>query len=156
LFHFPLAVIDEPGSGFRVRPSLARRRGHGERPVLAIGRGRALGPQLDGLVLDALVLVAHERAQERPSFVAHLFKVAQLHIAINGAPLVTEPRRPPLHRAWLAMESPGDGVPRMPHGPQFRGLDQQSPGVLAHEMPPKMCASTYAVNKVMGINRPEK
>jgi hypothetical protein len=136
--HLLIILIEQCLRLFRAdRILLARRRRRDARSVLPVNRRRALGPQFDRLVLDALVVIAHERPQEGPGLVAGFFKVAQLNVAVNGGPFVGKALRPFLHRACLALDAPGDGLPGMPNRPQLGGLRQQRDGVLAHEGTPK-------------------
>jgi hypothetical protein len=102
-----------------------RRRRRPEDAALTIGRRRALGPQLDGLVLHALVVVAHQRLQTRMRFVAGLLEAAQLRGVVNGRPFAAKTRRPLLARPCLALELLSDEVPGIADRPQLRGLAEK-------------------------------
>jgi len=117
---------------------LARRR-DGQLAQAAEGGGPAPHPHLDGLVLDLLVAVPHERLQAGTGLVVDLVKPLELGGPVERLPDGRMADRPLLAGGRLAVDRLGDGLPRVADGPHLGGDGEQVVQVAAHGKTSERC-----------------
>ena len=158
----PVLVLAGPRL-LQVRPGVFPDRVFWLRGLLGFGRGRnggrhaprvavRLGPVADeqgqGLGLDVRVLVPGQRMQVSAALHGQGVEVFELDGSVDLGPQPRVLARPVLARLDGALESLGDGLPRVADGAQLGSLAEQGLQVLAHGVtPPAPRRDSNGVNR---------